>query len=285
MHWVIQNNLYSEEGYASLIDALERQGVSYSVHKCVPFVGTLEPDCTPPPGQVVVMGSYTLAVAAQKRGWTPGVFLNDNFDFRVQIKHWGDAMLNSDSIVCALKDVPEQIYPFFMRPVLDSKSFTGEVTDWPSFVEWRDRVLALRPEDGATVTGETLVQVCSKKEIYSETRTWIVDGRVVTASGYKLGTRRLKNYLPECDPIIALFAETQAAIWSPHRAYCLDVADTPDGLKIIEVNNLNSAGFYAANMGKLLHAIETMPTPMEVLKIYEETAASVVESHRRPSRR
>lgn len=33
-HWILQNNIYSEEGFESLIVALERFGFSYSLHKC-----------------------------------------------------------------------------------------------------------------------------------------------------------------------------------------------------------------------------------------------------------
>ena len=115
MYWVIQNNLYSEEGYSSLITALERLGLSYSVHKCVPFVGTLEPDCTPPAGSVIVMGSYTLARIAKERGWEPGSFINENFDFRAQLPRWGKAMLNADSRVSTLSDVHGQHFPFSRR--------------------------------------------------------------------------------------------------------------------------------------------------------------------------
>ena len=39
----------------------------------------------------------------------------------------------------------------------------------------------------------------------------------------------------------------------------MDIAETPDGLKIIEVNNLNSAGWYKGNVQKLIEALEDMP--------------------------
>jgi hypothetical protein len=143
VYWVVQSNLYGEEGFESLDAALERLGLPYSLHKVVPFVGTLEPDVDPPPGPVIVMGSYTLARVARERGWSPGAFL-DNLDFQVQREHWGELFLNHDAQVLRFADVPEQ----------------------------------------------------------------------------------------------------------------LDVADTPDGLKIIEINNLNSAGFYKADMMKLVMALE-----------------------------
>jgi len=38
----------------------------------------------------------------------------------------------------------------------------------------------------------------------------------------------------------------------------MDIADTPDGLKVIEINNINSAGFYDADPQKIIMAIEEM---------------------------
>jgi hypothetical protein len=78
---------------------------------------------------------------------------------------------------------------------------------------------------------------------------------VVTASQYKLG--RHKTYQPLVDQRVLDFAKAQAKIWSPAPAYVLDVFEDLDGkLWIGEVNTLNCAGFYAADMNKLVGAIE-----------------------------
>lgn len=259
-HWILQNNLYSEEGFESLTGALDRLGSPYSIHKCIPFVGTLEPEANPPPGPVIVMGSYTLANHAKKRGWTPGAWL-DNLDFVVQRNAWGDHMLNADSWIGTLRASGSTSFihsgdPFFIRPVFDTKSFTGQVMDRGEWADWVLGILALSPEDNPTVDANTLVQICSKKEIYTETRCWIVDGQIVTSSGYKMGT--LKRYTPPemVDLDIITFAGHRSDEWSPNQAYVMDVAETPDGLKIVEVNNLNSAGFYKADMNRLVMALE-----------------------------
>ncbi|MCB1460652.1 MAG: ATP-grasp domain-containing protein, partial [Nitratireductor sp.] len=42
------------------------------------------------------------------------------------------------------------------------------------------------------------------------------------------------------------------------KAYVIDVCRTDDGLKLIETNCINAAGFYAANMLELAHAIDTL---------------------------
>ena len=168
-------------------------------------------------------------------------------------------MLNHDAEVVALGEVPEQREPFFLRPVTDTKSFAGGVYDWPTFLAWRERLSALSPDDGPTVWLDTAVMVCRKKEIWSETRLWIVDGRVATASGYKIGTLVRSSPPSLVDERVLDFASARAAEWSPNRAYVMDVAETPDGLKIIEVNNLNSAGWYKADLNRLVLALEAMP--------------------------
>lgn len=255
-HWILQNNLYSEEGFESLTSALERFGFPYSVHKCVPFAGTLEPEADPPAGEpVVVMGSYTLANHARARGWMPGAWL-DNLDFITQRAKWGDHMLNADAWVGHITEAyPYRDVPFFVRPVHDTKSFTGQVFDHVTWNEFRDGVLAVAGES-PTLTPDTEIMVCTKKEIYTETRTWIVDGLVVTASGYKVGT--IKRYSDQVDSDILRFAQYCANLWSPNQAYVMDVAETPNGLKIVEINNLNSAGFYKADMQKLVWALHEL---------------------------
>lgn len=279
MYWVLQNNIYSEEGFDNLCHALQRLDVPYGTYKVVPFVGTLDPDPELPPGSnAIVMGSYSLARHAVARGWKPGAFL-DNLDFEIQRKYWEDWMLNYDAEIYPFGEIPFQSKPFFLRPVHDTKAFTGLVLDWGQYEQWRDGLRrcpeTIDPENDPLgvnlLTLATPVMVCSKKEIFSETRCWVVNGnprisvgdrvtghRVVTASGYKIGT--LKRYSPpeEVDQRIIDFANGAAAWWSPNDAYVLDIADTPDGLKIVEVNNLNSAGFYKADMNKLVMALESL---------------------------
>jgi hypothetical protein len=38
----------------------------------------------------------------------------------------------------------------------------------------------------------------------------------------------------------------------------MDIARTPDGLKIVELNTMNSAGFYQSNVGKIVDKLEEL---------------------------
>jgi hypothetical protein len=47
-------------------------------------------------------------------------------------------------------------------------------------------------------------------------------------------------------------------IWQPDDAFVLDIAETSEGFKIIEINCLNASGFYACEMDKVVIALEVM---------------------------
>ena len=276
MKWVIQTNIWAEEGFEHLLAALDRLGLERCLVKVVPFEGRLEPVEGELPGDgedAIVMGSYTLAKVARDRGWRPGAFL-DNLDYEVQREHWGTRMLNCDSWCGRLRDTAAWYLtsPRFVRPTLDTKSFCGEVMDGYTFSEWRDRIAALdathQPGDPEQLlTLDTRVMVARPKVLHHETRCWVVDGRVVTASGYKVGT--IKRYSPPeaVDARITDFAQQCATAWSPNKGYVIDICETPSlpfanrddadpQLRIVEAGCLNAAGWYKADLNKLVQALE-----------------------------
>jgi hypothetical protein len=66
MQWILQQF----EDTQKLADALDRLGISYSWHKVVPFIGTLEPEPEVRDPQAVVMfGSYMRSAEWQDYLW------------------------------------------------------------------------------------------------------------------------------------------------------------------------------------------------------------------------
>jgi ATP-grasp domain, R2K clade family 3 len=260
MHWILQDNLFNEAAYQTLLDTLERMELPYSIHKVVPFVGELIPEPDVSHYNVICMGSYSLRHAADKYQWEPGVFDLEPEDFTVQMKHWGSHMLNADAVVCAFKDALavtpnwRQDGDMFVRPIEDSKVFAGKVFDVEEFSDWHNKVCVLEEDYGNSLTKDTLIQICHPKMIFAEYRFWIVKGKIVTKSMYKRGPKVM--YSSDVDERFDEYVKERVKEWQPHEAFVIDVCDTPDGIKIVEINTLNSCGFYAADIPMLVDALE-----------------------------
>jgi hypothetical protein len=293
MHWILQNNLFNEAAYGVLLETLERFGLPYSIHKVIPFIGELTPEPKPGvvPANTICMGSYSLRHAARKYSWTPGVFDLEPFNFQVQLERWGKHMLNADSVVSRFEDAvfpttsmcsahrredpdcdtcqrtTRVVEDAFVRPIEDSKVFAGKVFDRQEFYDWKRKVCVLELDFGNSLTKDTLVQVCNPKTIYAEYRFWVVKGEIVCASMYKLGQR--VHYSDSVAPYIFDYVRERIAEWQPHDAFVIDVAEVPNlealrfndseanhWLKVVEINTLNSSGFYACNIPRLVAALE-----------------------------
>jgi len=271
MLWIIQNNLYNETGYVRFIEALERLGVDYMTVKPVPFTNKLLPadfdsmtqdfESTPEPfidpdQKIMVCGATSLSRISKAKGWTPGSYLNENFDFSVWRDGFGhENILNADAIVGRVKDIAIPDHDcLFLRPVHDSKAFTGMVMDYHELKNWIKDISAMEEVEFVPLHMNTEIMISSTKLIEAEYRMFVVDGKVVTGSMYKLGSRVLADEYVA--PAVTDFTQEMVDRWSPADAFVIDIAETPEGMKVIEINNINSAGFYNADVQRIIIALE-----------------------------
>ena len=275
MLWVIQNNLFNEAGYARFVEALERLGLEYITVKPVPFTNKLLPhdfdsatqdfeDTEEPfidPNQkIMAFGATSLTRISQSKGWIPGTYLNDNFDFEVWRDGFGaDNVLNSDAVIGPVHSIANvhNHDHVFVRPTLDTKAIAGTVMSKYDFEDWYLQVGQIEEEPFLVLHKNTEMIVSSVKEIYSECRLFVVNGNVVTASMYKFGNT-VRGDADVDDRFIRFVQKLTMGVWTPADAFVIDVADTPDGLKVIEINNINSAGYYAADVQKIIMALEEL---------------------------
>lgn len=254
MHWVLQEGFLSETGWAALIATLTRFGLPHSIHAVTPKTGELAPDIALPHGNAICIGSYSMRHVAARFGWSPGVFDLFEQDFERQRAHWGARMLNFHSKVGVLAEVVFDEPRLFVRPFHDSKHFSGRVFARDEFEAWRQRICAPDAQHGASLTPQTLVQVSRPVVIHAEYRFWVVKGRIVTQSLYRRGSAVI--YSSEVDERVARFVSECIAIWSPHETFVIDACDTEDGMRIVEINTLNASGFYAADVQRLVLALD-----------------------------
>jgi hypothetical protein len=147
----------------------------------------------------------------------------------------------------------------FIRPAEDSKYFNGGVMDAEEVRAWRDALVRGERSPvrcSSRMSGDTQVVCGPPATIYKECRFFVVDGAVVAWSTYKQGGNVVAT--EDVDPVSLDHAQACVQAWQPARAFVLDTALTPDGPRIVEVNCINSAGFYGADVQRIVMAIEGM---------------------------
>ncbi len=203
---------------------------------------------------VFVYGSVKLAKLAQQYKFKPGSFYGGNHSFEIYSKYYGENLLNFDSEISEFgKKLKWEIgEEKFIRPSQDAKVFTGKKfteIKWNDFVEQ-----TLNNKEKIPLNKDTKIQITQPKRIYKEARIWIVDGKVVTSSYY------LFHGNIEFEENVGInginFAEKMAKIYEVADAFVMDICLTNEGWKIVEINCVNSAGFYKADIEKLITALE-----------------------------
>lgn len=266
LKWVVQDNLFNEDGYVRLMNALDRLDQDYTVVKVIPFAHELIPDIDfDPDDKVIVMGSDALIKAAERKGWSPGAYTGERFDHRAWVAAHGDEMLNYEAKVIPFGDVtpPDDGEAFFIRPAIDFKIFAGTVITPESFRSWQEKAVAY----GDTLNADTEVVVSPVKTILQEYRYFIVNNRIAASSSYKLGDRVVSSEGADRD--VDWYVTGAINTWQPDFAYVIDIARTPDGLKIIEYNCINGSGFYAADCQQIVSHLSDFINHREVETLEE----------------
>ena len=254
MYYIVQEKLFQEENYDNLILTLDRFQLPYEIVDLIYFVEefyfkTERKDVFP-------FGAVKMSRLSRNYGWYPGSQLNENHDYLVYSKYYKDNLLNYDSEIINFGDMDffhKEL--FFARPTEDTKSFTGKVFDMGQWEEFREDKLkqdSLQPSK--ILNKDTKIQISSVKKIQKEIRFWIVKGEIVTASQYRLGGRYCLDEFVE-EPAYD-FVNKMTKLFQLNETFVMDVCLVNDEYKIVECGCTNSAGFYRADMQKLIMSLE-----------------------------
>lgn len=259
MQWILQEF----EDTKKLADTLDHLNIPYTWHKVIPFIGELTPEPNIVNSNAVIMfGSYTLWRYAQSNNLKPGVFKIKPF---IHEKLWHPYLLNGvNAKLLTVRELPGKLSnddkDWFIRPVNDSKEEPGRVRSANEIIELANKVLALDESEipDGSLQHNTKLMLTEPVSILQEWRIWIIQNEVVTYSLYKEFGRVIYRY--EIDEDALVFAKRMAETNTNYSAaYVMDICRTDKGLKIVETNCLNAAGFYSANLLDLVQAIHNLP--------------------------
>lgn len=252
--WAIQTNFIAEDQIRRVWTAAEDAGARVQEIKVIPFSDELGNEVPELDGVVIPYGATKLTRLAIERGWHGLCFDAQTFRVDCWNRHRDD-MLNQHvrqmtvrECMAAMQDEDEDSI-WFVRPVQDLKHFDGTVTVAKEIRRWMSSV----DSGNYSFDGETEVIVAPPQKIHAEWRFFIVDGRVVDGSSYRIAGQRMAN--PVARPELYELAQSLADGWLPHPTCVMDVAQTDDGFKVIEFNTFNSSGFYAHDIDKIVAAV------------------------------
>jgi len=251
MFYIIQENTFNEIGHDRLLESLDRLDLKYEIIKVKPFIEELEFNTDRK--DVFVFGGLKLSRLAKNYDWNPGTMLNSNHDFMVYKNYYCDHLLNYDSKVFQLfEEIPMQS-ECFVRPCKDNKAFDAKIYDVASWKEFQEDVLNGKIVHSG-LSENTLIQVSTLKRIQKEYRFWIVNGKPITGSQYKSNGRYFIK--GDVDQNAWDFCQKMADIYQLADAFVMDICLTDGQYKIVECGCINSAGFYNADMNRLIIFLE-----------------------------
>lgn len=250
MFWVVQENMARHEPERQvLFDTLDRFAIP---HQIVAVEGyQIRPEVESD-GPVIVNGSIRLCQIAMQRGWTPGCFLTETLTYEVWREPYRDCLLNPDGIITTIAEAAPDWDEVFVRPVLDDKEFTGQTMTLDGFREWQVTII----QGQRRLTPDTRILCAPARTVGQEHRHFIVDGEVVSSSRYKLNGQI--NVSPLVDADVVAFAHRLTQRWQPARAFVMDTYLTGDEIGIVEVGGICAAGFYQADVQRIVMALDAL---------------------------
>lgn len=239
MFFLIQSNIYHDPDHERIFEALNDLGIDYETTITNPKSEKI--DYESDRKDIFVYGSVSLARLAKQKDWYPGSFYGGNHLYEIYSKYYGENLLNNKIKVQKISEKFEwkNGEKKFIKPYKNAKIFTGKVY---SEYEWKDFVVDALKSTSNNINKDSLIQISEVKEILKEARLWIVGGQIIDAGYYKF-SENINFEMHVSDEGIN-FAKKMINIFNVEEAFVMDICLTIEGWKIVEVNCINSSGFY-----------------------------------------
>jgi hypothetical protein len=153
----------------------------------------------------------------------------------------------------------------FIKPSRDLKAFDAGIL--PQGTSLQEYVLSGKHQK---IYLEEKALIAPVKVITAEYRFFVVEGEVVTGSQYRLGGMGVLNASIPSNIMDA--AREYAKLYQPHDVFTMDLAQTPDGISIVEYNCWNASGLYHTDVCKIFHTVNEY----KQAKIYENRLKPVL---------
>lgn len=253
MYYLIQSNIHSDPQYNKVFEVMEELNLDFETIELNDSIDKVK--LKSDRKDVFIIGSVKLArLTKANKDWTPGSFYGGNHTFEVHSKYYKEHLLNYETSIFEFAEdfdwKPNERK--FIKPYKYAKVFTGRVftqIEWRKFVED-----SIEHPKTKLLHQDTLIQAAPPKKITKEARIWIVGKHAIAGVYYKDNGN--VSFIKEVEKEGLDFAKSMVEVFNVADAFVMDIGLTPDGWKIIEINCVNSAGFYSLKVRTLFRALE-----------------------------
>jgi hypothetical protein len=274
--WLVQNVGFSQTNSDQTELALQRMGFDYKlfgISRLINYVMNLENILIDPNEKFIIRGGTSLLTTLSKvhnlkevnpnlsqyqldnseafiKRLKAGLFYNEQKFDQNYYNTLNLPLLNNKANYYPVKNNLGLSFSkdMFIKPSRDQKAFNPGILEAGTTVE-----SFIKSQHYEEFFLDEVLIVAPVKEIYSEYRFFVVDGSVITGSMYKMnGKLLIKEDVP---PLILDCAKDYAKLYHPDKVFTMDLADTPEGIKIVEYNCWNASGLYATDAQKIFFAV------------------------------
>jgi len=253
--WLVERECY-KHNQNRLIEAIENNGLKWIEWKDSFWNFPKKFENQP----MIFHGSLETACRlSQIPSFKPGSFCNDRaFDCKTYYNFLQKYLLNDTWNFISLVEFVNNpdIYlsklgikdKFFARPTSCLKHFSGRILNRQN--------LSFESFDYGYYYDNPNIDILLNpvKKVLEEYRFIVVDNQVITGCQYSSENREGLNIKPEkyiYDYINGVVNNIEA----PESLYVMDVCNTPEGLKVIELNPFSGADLYSCNLNKLVQIL------------------------------
>jgi hypothetical protein len=258
--WLIEANV---EGLPSgdLQEEVRRQGMTCRVVKHLPNLSAPKDiaggEGIPFDACVVFRGSLGLMRHIQRtRHWKPGGWCSfANLACSTYYAHFGPFLLNRDYTLLPVGEalrLTDTLFArhgvnnrLFVRPDSVEKSFTGVLAD---------KLIFTRTISALSFDPTTLVLVARPRRLLHEWRLIVANGRVIAGSQYRNESGVTEE--PGGPDEVMAFATSvlEKVEWRPDPLFAMDVCNSEDGFRVVELNSFSCSGQYLADLRPIVEA-------------------------------
>lgn len=257
--WVIEANV---DGLPTepLQSEVRRLGMVCHVVKHLPLAVPRDlagAESLPMDACVVFRGSLPVMRHIQAtRRWRPGGWCAfENLACSTYYAHFGPYLLNRDYTLLPIAEavrLADSLFSryasggqVFVRPDSVDKRFEGALTDRSTFSH---------KFAGAPYDPTALILVARAKELAREWRLIVANDKVIAGSQYRNGDRR--EVVKDCPEEVHRFAGEvlENVTWRPAPIFVMDVCESRDGLRLLELNSFGCSGHYLADVSVVVEA-------------------------------